>query len=394
LIAAVTGQSEAARREQLELQADQISEHLRERLREVDRREAHLNARVAQLESDLRSSRVWLREQEHEFAEREGELRRQLDDAQARGEAGSSAAESVDLEAAHAELAERERQLQLKENELRERRFEIERLSAALRHAQQLWDQERSRQETELVRERERLARHFHEQSDQRDEQLRSAEQVVAEQSQQLARDRAELTADRRGWDERRKAQSQALDEKAQAAEAELHDQRLRLAGRGEWIERQRAGLDQVRTEITELHRQSLEMRLIAEQLWSQISSRMSPAEVAHAIAQLRLKLAEHYRLDEQALEAKKAELIQLGERIGEQHRELAQLQSGLKGWAAARQSEIEDQAAKLIRREQELEEQQEAFRQSRGEWQTERQTYEQQLRDLRAQLRSLPAAA
>ena len=135
-------------------------------------------------------------------------------------------------------------------------------------------------------------------------------------------------------------------------------------------------------------------MRLIAEQLWSQISSRMSPAEVAHAIAQLRLKLAEHYRLDEQALEAKKTELIKLGERIGEQHRELAQLQSGLKGWAAARQSEIEEQAATLIRREQELEEQQEAFRQSRSEWQTERQAYEQQLRDLRAQLRTLPAAA
>ena len=115
---------------------------------------------------------------------------------------------------------------------------------------------------------------------------------------------------------------------------------------------------------------------------------------MTQSIAQLRLKLAEHYRLDEQALEAKKSDLVQLGERISDQHRELTQLQSGLKGWAAARQTEIEEQAERLVRREQELEQQQDTFRQARSEWQTERQAYEQQLRDLRAQLRTLPAAA
>ncbi len=403
LIAAVTGQSEAARREQLELQANQLSEHLRERLREVDRREAQLNARVAQLESDLRSSRVWLREQEHEFAEREAELRRQLEDAQVRGEAGAlaggglacgAAEDAVDLDSARAELAERESGLGLKENELRERRFEVERQAAALRHAQQLWDQERSRQEAELSRERNRLAHRFEEQSAQRDRQLRCAEQLVAEQSEQFLRDRAELAADRQAWDERRKLQSQALDEQARSAAAELGDRRSRLDGRVEWIERQRAGLEQVRGEVTALHRQSLEMRLIAEQLWAQISSRVSPADVAHSIAQLRLKLAEHYRLDELALDGRKQELIELSDRIARQHRELTVLQSGLKEWSAARQEEIEEQAARLVRREQELEAQQDEARLARTQWQGERLSYEQQLRELRAQLRDVPAAA
>jgi len=394
LIAAVTGQSEIARREQLELQADQLSEHLRERLREVDRREAQLNARVAQLESDLRTSRVWLREQEHEFAEREAELRRQLDDAHVRGEAGAAVAETVDLDQAHAELAERERQLQLKENDLRERRFEIERQSSALRHAHQLWEQERTRQESALARERERLARQFEQQSAERDAQLAAAERVVAEQSAQLVHDRGELAADREAWEQRQRAQSQELDQRAKDADAELAGHRLRLEGRAEWIERQRTGLEQVRSEITTLHRQSLEMRLIAEQLWAQIGGRMSPAEVAHSIAQMRLKLAEHYRLEEQDLDAKKQDLVQLGERIAEQHRELTQLQSGLKEWSAARQAEIEEQAARLLLREREFDEQQDAFRRARGQWQTERQKYEQALRELRAQLRAQPAAA
>src|SRR5205814_2206614 len=67
MIAAVTGENLEVRCEQLQLQVAQLAGHLRERLREVDRREATLNARVAQLESDLRSARLWLRERELTF---------------------------------------------------------------------------------------------------------------------------------------------------------------------------------------------------------------------------------------------------------------------------------------------------------------------------------------
>ena len=393
LLAAVTGESPEARREMLEMQANQLSEHLRERLREVDRREAQLNARVAQLESDLRSSRVWLREQEHEFAEREAELRRQLDDARMLGEGSTPNSDEANFESDRTALSERESQVQIKENDLRERRFEIERQAAALRHAQQLWDQEKARQETELARERERLACQFREQWAERDAQLKSAEDQVAEANRLLAQDRAELAADRRAWEERRQAQSQALDERVKAAEDELADRRERLDARTDWIERQKGGLEQVRGEIAALHRQSLEMRLAAEQLWAQVSGRLTPAEVSQSIAHLRLKLADHYRLEEESLAAKKQELVDLGQRLTEQHRELSQLQTGLKGWTAARQSEIEEQAARLVRREEELQLQEDALRHSRAEWQTQRQAYEQQLRELRAAVRESVAA-
>jgi hypothetical protein len=394
LIAAITGQSPEALRQQLELQADQLSEHLRERLREVDRREAHLNARVAQLESDLRASRVWLREQEHEFAQREAEMRQQLEDARQCGEhAPTESVDGADLETARRELSDREHQLQLKENGIRERRLETERQASALRHAQQLWDQERSRQEAELARQRERHSHQFHEQSAQRDEQLHLAEAQIARDSEQLARDRDDFAADRQAWEQRRAVQASALDERAKLIEGELAEHRLRLDARAEWIEREKNGLEQVRSDITDLHRQSLEMRLVAEQLWSQISGRMSPAEVTQSIAQARRKLAEHYRLEEQALDKRKDELLAVAQRVADQHRELTQLQGGLKGWVAARQAEVEEQAANLARREQELEAQQEAIRQSRVQWLTERQSLEQQLRELRAQLREPPAA-
>src|SRR5690606_29831794 len=135
--------------------------------------------------------------------------------------------------------------------------------------------------------------------------------------------------------------------------------------------------------EVTSLHRQALEMRLAAEQLWAQISGRMSPVEVTQSIAQIRRKLAESYRLEEEELAARRRELIQLGEKIAEGHRELTQMQAGLKGWLATRQEEIELETEQLERRATDLTQEQEAIRHARSEWQSQRLRYEQEIRDL-----------
>ncbi len=154
MIAAVAGENIESRREQLQLQVAQLAGHLRERLREVDRREATLNARVAQLESDLRNSRLWLRERELGFQDRENELKREIEElkerASSRGlELDAVAGDSLaaEITAREAEIQEREGQLQLREDRQAERRFEVDRQFAALRHAQQLWQQQQERQE-------------------------------------------------------------------------------------------------------------------------------------------------------------------------------------------------------------------------------------------------------
>jgi hypothetical protein len=396
LVAAVSGENLESRREQLQLQVAQLAGHLRDRLREVDRREAQLNARGAQLEADLRASRLWLRERETEFQQRENGLQRQIEELQERPAPRplDVEAEPFDAPALQQELAEREHQLALRETELRERRFEIDRQAAAMRHAQQLCEQQRSHQERELAHERDQVAREFQELTAERDQQLRAAETLLAEHARQLEQDRTALLADRQTWEEQKSRQRRANEERQQASEAELADHRQRLEARQDWIERQKAGLEQVRGEILALHRQSLEMRLLAEQLWSQITGRLAPAEITQTISQLRLKLAEQYRLEEQNLQGRRDELVQLGERISQQHRELTQLRTGLRDWAAARQAEIESQAAALAQRELAIDHQQEQFHRAQREWQSERRHYEQQIRDLTSQLRTLPAAA
>jgi hypothetical protein len=64
-------QSEAAA-QQMRTQAAQLAEHLRARQKDLDHREAEINARTAQLESDLRSARLWLNERMAEI-QRPGE---------------------------------------------------------------------------------------------------------------------------------------------------------------------------------------------------------------------------------------------------------------------------------------------------------------------------------
>ncbi len=50
----------------------------------------------------------------------------------------------------------------------------------------------------------------------------------------------------------------------------------MRIEADGQWIEQAESGLEQVRDEALRLHRQSLEMRLLAEQVWSQITASLS----------------------------------------------------------------------------------------------------------------------
>ena len=56
-------------------------------------------------------------------------------------------------------------------------------------------------------------------------------------------------------------------------------------------------------------------------------------------------------------------------------------------------QAEIEAQAAELVQRELDLDVDEEEHRQAQHAWQADRRRFEQQIRDLTAQLRAAPAA-
>lgn len=448
MLAVVAGQTLASQREQLQLQVAQLAGHLRERLKEVDRRESQLNACVAQLEGDLRASRMWFQERELDFQDRELELKNKIAELEAQAASQSRATQQAaqaleeqrrEFAAREASFADREQMLrdQIEQQELQaasqqassqsadqhaeylqeqQRQFaireqalatQIEALEAQLAEQNRLaeiaaWNGDsRERQlderEAELASREQSLAESRQQQERQqldRESQLQAGEILLVEHAQELDGQRATLAAERQAWQERLAAERQALVTDQEAAASAETQRTERAAARQTYIERQRASLEQVRLDIVTLHKQSLEMRLIAEQVWSQISGRLTPAEATHAIAKLRLELVDRYRCEEDQLQTAKDELIKLSSRVTEQHRELTQLRSGLRDWTSARQAEIETQAAALVERELVLDQQQETMLHSERQWQSARRRYEQQIRELTCQLHSLPAAA
>ena len=167
-----------------------------------------------------------------------------------------------------------------------------------------------------------------------------------------------------------------------------MEQRRTRLATRETTLDQQQAALDQLRGEITAAHRQSIEMRLIAEQLWAQVQGRMPPVEITQSIAQLRLKLGEQYRLEQQGLAEQKRELLDLAEKVAEQSGAHRAQRQELQTWFAAREAEIESQAESLVNRQRELLEQSDQLRQIETHWSSDRRHLEQELREMHSRLR------
>jgi hypothetical protein len=438
LAAAVLGQTLASREEQMQEQAADLAAHLQARLREIEKREAHLNARLAQFDSDVRAARLWQREQQFEFDQREAELRRQLAELQARAAAVATSEQSLETLADYEQqMLQREKSLQEIEQQLREQRQTLDRELQTLQDERQAWEQFRGEQEQQLDLQRRSLLAEIEQykaqleqpspapqiSEAQRVDQQRAYEETLRKDYDELAaqlladarerqsrldalreeldRERATLQEEtallaeqRQAFHEHQQAEREALHRRLLAAENEIQQHHTQLAERDASLDRERESLEQVRTEITAAQRQTLEMRIITEQLWAQVTGRLSSPEITHSIAHLRLQLAEHYRLEQESLKEQKETLLQLAERVKQQHQTVARQRDEIKLWAANQQAEIERQAKRLVARELELDEQQQRFETSAADWSAERRQYEQRIRTLTAQLSRVPAAA
>jgi uncharacterized protein involved in exopolysaccharide biosynthesis len=87
--------------------------------------------------------------------------------------------------------------------------------------------------------------------------------------------------------------------------------------------------------------------------------------------------------MENQQLAAKKQQIIDLSERLNQQHEAMMRQRRELQTWAAARQLEIEQQAERLVKRELELDQQQQAFASQERALEAEVRKLQQDLRRL-----------
>jgi hypothetical protein len=337
--------------EQFQRQARQLAAYLDDRQRDLDHRESELHVQLAQQESAARSARLWFQERNHDLIgrttaldERDQQLRQREAELQEKSDRTLAAMNSNDSESALAaelkhrseELAQRENELAVREIELKQRKSVIEQLS-----------KEHARHERDDLDREDALS--------QREQRLAAAEATLARSRVELDDDRKRFEAESQAARRRFEDERNEFAQKQMRSEQDLRRKQESLVSRSQHLERRGAALDQLRGELLHLERETLERRLVTEELWAQLSATAPPAALTKSLAQLRLKLTEHYRLQAADLARERKDLDELSLRLTQEHDKLASQKREFADWINGQQREIETQAARLEARELQL---------------------------------------
>lgn len=438
--------------QQLRLQAQQLAGHLQNQQADLDRREAEMQAKLAQLEQHERNRRLWLKEAHDELSEREAELVRREEELAARAR-GLDVRETTLRELAQAGeeelLARREgldrREAALREAQegLRERDLEMREAEEGLADAASAHDQlvrelderaaafEARRSAMSEMLERflrgellvparpnrglrslarsnqrgaaladDRAARgdgflrdEFDELADAlvelqaRRDHLAEADTLLRRAESEVEELRQDLLRERTLFENQRQAERRELDEMRRRNELDLERRLQAIQAANDQLELRRAAVDQMRGELVTMERETLETRLAVEELIAQMSGGVPPAQLTHAIARSRSKIAEHYRLQSDELAAQRRELERLASQLAEQHDRTARHKRDIDEWLACRQAEIEQSAGRVAQREQQLDAMRDELEKLRFDWEHERREYQHEIRRLLAEL-------
>ena len=365
--------------EQIRLQADQLAAHLRSRQKELDCREAELNARLAKFESEGRAVRLWLAERESELAARREELAgRDQELAKLREEL---AARDGDLLGRDEALARRERDLQRTEQEASKR---LTRLAAT--EANQEKRSPDLREHHDAHRVAAVLAA--------RKKQLDVAEARLSEAQAETAHLREQLARQRQTQAEETAAIREQMTAEHQRAMADLEQKRQAVQRRADQVDQNAAALTDLRAELGRMHRETLEIRLATEELWVQLSGAAPPAALTESLGRIRTKLAEQYRQANAELAERKKELEQIRGQLLEQHRTVVDQKRRFEQWATGCQEECQQAASRLAARERQVHHEEVQFSEQSQQWQTERTGFQQEIRRLRTALSEREGAA
>jgi hypothetical protein len=104
----------------------------------------------------------------------------------------------------------------------------------------------------------------------------------------------------------------------------------------------------------------------------------------------VRARLADHYRGTIAEIAERSQQLEAVRRDLAQQLASLEEHRQELGAWAERRHSDIEEQAARLVAREQELDRQQQHYEQMESQWCIERADYQAEIRRLLASIRDL----
>ena len=159
------------------------------------------------------------------------------------------------------------------------------------------------------------------------------------------------------------------------------------LAAHTETLESRSARLDQLRSELEETHRSTLEMRAAVEEAWAEFAEAAGLDVATERLEAARSAVSVHFRRLQESIEREREELAEAQTRFEQRHAEELTRQESFSQWSAEREGQLRAWDEELRRQAETLESREAAWRSIRDEWQRERLEAETIIRDLLQQL-------
>lgn len=394
-------------------------------LSELNQREAELLAQAAELTSAEQQQRVAgeeLERERHRLAAEQQDWRRaeevfrlelaaereELKAEIARDREGLLAelvplreAAEADRQAAAHELVAARETLRLERDQLEaEYRQERVLLENRLRFQQEHLD--RSREELERAqvefRAEQQQARVWLEEQQFQVRALRrhldDRHDLLAEKSASIEREQDHLVKSRRALEaglaadrEQLQQDREAFERERDATRADLRRQQDLVALHAENLETRRNRLDQLRAELEETNRKTLETRVAVEEAYSRLAQGVGPDVAKARVEEARQVLAEYYRFTRDALIQQRLEIDQAQQRLVQQRQQLDADRNALAEWGAEQQAQVARREQQLDELRAEIDAREQEARAMRERWLGERREAESVIRQLLEQL-------
>lgn len=334
--------------ELLQRQTRQIEEHLQQRLSDLDRREAQIHASCAQLESNLRNARMW-------WLNHQGELQvgEQLPAPGAAHPADQNIPRKVQTPVPEQPLEPVEH----RQTDLNALRINLGFGDAPWLKGKQGYASPHS--PTESRREK-------HEST------LRATLKTLKQSADQLRADQQAFADEREAWRQERRAREENLKQREQ----ELEEKTTRIAQRL-WQRRSRLSrMNKIAADWHETavqrHRESLELRLVAEQLFHDLKATVPTGQLRDKRQAAHRQLEQHYHDRETASQQRQVTLNQQIAQLHRQQAELATQRAAILQEAEQQRRKLAQLTARLVERQRQLDQREQMLLQQRHTWQNE----------------------
>ncbi|MBM80091.1 MAG: hypothetical protein CMJ78_05795 [Planctomycetaceae bacterium] len=216
---------------------------------------------------------------------------------------------------------------------------------------------------------------------------LEEREQSVDRQHELLAK--SQLAFEQ--WDEeerkRLEAEREAWAHERQSQKTEIQRQQDIMSLHAENLESRRLRLDQLRTELEETHRNTLEMRMALEEAWAQFCQATGDDAARVRVEVARQALSDHYRNLRESLAQDRKELEASKTAFSEQKANFHSEQQTLTEWIGERDDRLQQREAELANQSAEIEHREVEWRAASDRWLREKLEAESVIRDLLQQL-------